>query len=86
MRKRNIKTVAHWVIMCFILLFPILMVGVSAFAHDEQNVTVTETYQYETNEVNSNSDLIEGNIYKIHLPPYTFFEEKTYRFQLFLKP
>lgn len=66
MRKRNIKTVAHWVIMSFLLLFPIVLVGISAFANDEQNVTVNETYEYETNEVNSYDDLIEGNIYKVN--------------------
>lgn len=66
MRKRNIKTVAHWVIMCFLLLFPIVLVGISAFANDEQSVTVTEIHEYETNEVNSNDDLIEGNIYKVN--------------------
>ena len=68
MRKRNIKTVAHWVIMSILLLFPILMVGVSSFANDEQSVTVTETYEYETNVVNDTSDLVVGNIY--HLVNY----------------
>lgn len=67
MRKRNIKTVAHWVIMSILLLFPILMVGVSSFANDEQTVTVTETYEYQTNEVNTDNDLIQGNIYKFAL-------------------
>lgn len=67
MRKRNIKTVAHWVIMSILLLFPILMVGVSSFANDEQMVSVTETYEYQTNEVNNVNDLVVGNIYKINL-------------------
>lgn len=65
MRKRNIKTVAHWVIMSILLLFPILMVGVSSFANDEQSVTVTETYEYETNDVNSIDDLVVGNVYRV---------------------
>lgn len=63
MRKRNIKSVAHWVIMSILLLFPVLMVGVSAFANDEQSVNVNEVYPYQTNEVNSPNDLIEGNVY-----------------------
>ena len=66
MRKRNIKTVAHWVIMSILLLFPILMVGVSSFANDEQSVTVTETYEYETNEIVTVDDLVEGNIYQFN--------------------
>lgn len=33
---------------------------------DYQDVNVTETYEYETNEVNNFDDLIDGNIYKFN--------------------
>lgn len=67
MRKRHIKSIAHWTIMSLLLLFPVLMVGVSAFANDEQIVNVDESYQYETNDVNSKNDLVNGNIYLLNL-------------------
>ena len=35
MRKREIHSVAHWAMMFILLMFPILMVGVSAFARYE---------------------------------------------------
>lgn len=66
MRKRNIKSIAHWVIMSVLLLFPVLMVGVSAFANDEQTTTVNTTYEYETNELNSVNDIVVGNIYHLN--------------------
>lgn len=71
MRKRNIKSVAHWVIMSVVLLFPILMVGISSFASKQQTINVEEKYEYQTNEVNSIDDLIVGNIYHYVRPKET---------------
>ena len=35
MRGRNIKRVAHWVVMCFVLLFPIVMTIISGFGNND---------------------------------------------------
>lgn len=64
MRKRHIKSVAHWVIMCFILLFPIVMVGISSFGnHETIHVVEQRPIYYETNDVASGNDILEGRYY-----------------------
>lgn len=78
MRKRHIKSVAHWVIMCFILLFPIVMVGISSFSATQQEIHVTETYEYETNDVNNVDDLVVGNIYHLETTNFTNSNEFIY--------
>ena len=67
MRGRDIHKLAHWSMMFLLLMFPLLMVGISTFGKESQTIDVTETYEYETNEVNSVDDLVVGNIYKISL-------------------
>lgn len=77
MRKKHIKSVAHWVIMCFVLLFPIVLVGVSSFAKEENQTEVNIQYKYETNEVNTLEDIISGNIYYFEFP-YTSSDSYLY--------
>lgn len=67
MRKREIHSVAHWAMMFLLLMFPILMVGLSTFGKDETTFDIN--YQYESNDVDTLSDLIVGRAYT-----YTFDE------------
>lgn len=64
MRKREIHSVAHWAMMFLLLMFPLLMVGISTFGNEQK--VVNESYQYETNEVSTADDLVVGNIYKVN--------------------
>lgn len=62
MRKRNIHTIAHWCMMFLLLMFPLLMVGISTFGNDHTDVNIN--YNYNSNIVDDvNNDLIVDNIY-----------------------
>lgn len=63
MRKREIHSVAHWAMMFLLLMFPLLMVGISTFGKDETQVVIQ--YKYESNEINTNNDVVNNNIYHI---------------------
>lgn len=77
MRKREIHSIAHWAMMFLLLMFPILMVGISTFGKESQTIDVTDGYQYESNEVNSLNDVVVGNIYQIKNADYSTITTNT---------
>ena len=70
--KHNLTNILKVSIFALFLLLPFIAILPSTlyFAFNEHaneytQQTITETYEYETNEVNSNNDLIVGNVYKV---------------------
>lgn len=74
MTKKQIKSVYHWSLMGLIMGLPLLITLFSYIpnAYNENNVIAIENAtpsaeikQYETNEITTVADLVDGNIYKV---------------------
>lgn len=73
MTKRQIKSIYHWSLMGLVMGLPLLLTGLSYIpnSYNQNDIIEYESSQhsvvekqYETNEVTTESDLIEGHIYK----------------------
>lgn len=67
MRKREIHTVAHWCMMFILLMFPILMVGISGFGHSQYSEKSVENLTL----VNSNNLVVEHSSYMVNYEDVT---------------